>query len=219
MRTVARLYDNYADASRVVTDLETSGISHSDISLVANQDAHGRYAGTSTTGTATESITGGGTAAADPARADDTGSEAGAKRGALTGGLVGGGAGLLAGIGALAIPGVGPVVAAGWLVATLTGMAVGAAGGGLVGALTGAGVSHEEATVYNEGVTRGGTLVTVRLTNEADASGVEAIMQQRHPVDWRTHRAAAVSGSTATTPATTAATTTSDVLPSRVPPQ
>ena len=108
MRTIARLYDNYSDASKVVSDLETSGISHSDISLVANQDAHGRYA----TATTAESPVGGGTSSVDPARTDDTDAGAGAKRGALAGGLVGGGAGLLAGIGALAIPGVGPVVAA-----------------------------------------------------------------------------------------------------------
>ena len=106
----------------------------------------------------------------------------------MAGTLLGGGAGLLAGIGALAIPGIGPLVAAGWLVSTLAGAAAGAAGGGLIGALTGAGVSHEEANAYNEGVKRGGTLVTVRV-KDADASRVESIMQQRSPVDWRTRTA------------------------------
>ena len=180
MRTIARLYDSYADAMNVVHELEASGIDHSNISMVANSDAHGRH-----TATATEQVTGGGDHPLDPADRDDSDAGAGAKRGSILGGVLGGGAGLLAGIGALAIPGVGPVVAAGWLVATLAGVGVGAASGGLLGALTGAGVSHEEAHVYNEGVKSGGTLVTVRV-EDADASRAEGIMQQRNPVDWRT---------------------------------
>src|SRR6185437_13482826 len=98
----------------------------------------------------------------------DTESKAasGAGTGATTGAVLGGGAGLLAGLGMLAIPGVGPVVAAGWLVATLAGAgagaAVGAAAGGLVGSLTAAGVPEREAHVYAEGVRRGSSLVTVR---------------------------------------------------------
>jgi len=103
MRTIARLYDSYADATAVVNELETSGSDHSNISLVANADAHGRH----TAG----SVTGGGTSAVDPADPDDSDSGAGTKRGAVAGTLVGGGAGLLAGIGALAIPGIGPLVA------------------------------------------------------------------------------------------------------------
>jgi hypothetical protein len=90
-------------------------------------------------------------------------------------------------IGALAIPGVGPVVAAGWLVATLAGVGVGAASGGLVGSLTGAGVSHDEAHVYAEGVKRGGSLVTVRV-EETAAPRVEAIMGQRGSTDWQQRR-------------------------------
>jgi len=177
MRTIARLYDSYADATTVVNELEASGIDHSNISLVANADAHGRHTG--------GSVTGGGTSAVDPADPDDSDSGAGTKRGAVAGTLVGGGAGLLAGIGALAIPGIGPLVAAGWLVTTLAGAAAGAAGGGLIGALTGAGVSHDEANAYNEGVKRGGTLVTVRV-EDAEVSRIESIMQRRSPVDWRT---------------------------------
>src|SRR5207344_1400083 len=70
---------------------------------------------------------------------DDRAEAAGA--GAGVGAAVGGTAGLLAGLGLMAIPGVGPVVAAGWLVATTVGAAAGAATGGLIGGLTGAGVS------------------------------------------------------------------------------
>lgn len=67
--------------------------------------------------------------------------------------MLGGGAGLLAGLSSLAIPGVGPVVAAGWLITTLTGAGVGAAAGGLLGSLTGAGVEEAGAKGYAE---RGG---------------------------------------------------------------
>ena len=182
MRTIARLYDSYADATAVVSELEGTGIDHSNISLVANADAHGRY--TTTTG----SLAGGGTSTVDPADPSDLDSGAGSRRGAVAGTVVGGGAGLLAGIGALAIPGIGPLVAAGWLVATLAGAAAGAASGGLIGALTGAGVTHDEANAYNEGVKHGGTLVTVRV-DDVDVSRVESIMQRRSPVDWRTRTA------------------------------
>ncbi len=183
-RTLTRLYDNYDDARMVVNDLEASGIPHSDISLIANADAHGRSSGASTTA----AVTGGGEHPLDPAAPDDTNAGAGGKRGAVLGGVLGGGAGLLAGIGALAIPGVGPVVAAGWLIATLAGAGAGAASGGLIGSLTGAGVSREEADVYSEGVKRGGTLVTVRV-DEMEVPRIEAVLAQRSPVDWQQRRA------------------------------
>src|SRR5205085_5078419 len=97
----------------------------------------------------------------------------GAGTGAGIGAGIGGAAGLLAGLGLLAIPGVGPVVAAGWLVATAagaaTGAVVGGAAGGLVGSLTGAGVPENDAHFYAEGVRRGGTLVTARV-DDARAS-------------------------------------------------
>ena len=125
--------------------------------------------------TTTADVTGGGTQPADPAAPDDSNAGAGAKRGAVAGTAVGGGLGLLAGIGALAIPGVGPVVAAGWLVATLAGAGVGAGAGGLLGALTGAGVGEEESHVYAEGVRRGGSLVSVRVPDGREAE-VAALM-------------------------------------------
>src|SRR4249919_2173622 len=96
--------------------------------------------------------------------------------GAGIGSVVGGGAGLLA------IPGLGPVVAAGWLAATAVGAAAGAATGGLVGALVGAGVSHGEAEVYSESVRRGGTLVSVRVPDQ-DAGRIQAILDRFKPID------------------------------------
>jgi hypothetical protein len=77
----------------------------------------------------------------------------------------------------LAIPGLGPVVAAGWLAATAVGAAAGAATGGIVGALTQAGVSKEDAPLYAEGVRRGGTLVSARVP-DADRARLDAILNQ-----------------------------------------
>jgi hypothetical protein len=172
MRTVAHLFDSYATAEAVVTELEAAGFSHDHVSIVAQ--GSGATGANATTGTMTT---------ADPA--DTTvapTTETGAGVGASIGTLVGGGAGLLAGIGALANPGVGPVIAAGWLIATLTGAGAGAAAGGLLGSLTGAGLPEERAHVYAEGVRRGSTLVTVRA-EDTRATEAEAIMGRHNPVD------------------------------------
>jgi hypothetical protein len=167
MATITHLYDNYAEAERAVAALEAAGVPNNDISIVGrNGTTTGSTVGTSTETTAPvtdEAHTGAGT-------------------GASLGTLVGGGAGLLAGIGALAIPGVGPVVAAGWLIATLTGAGAGAAAGGLLGSLTGAGVPEHDAHVYAEGVRRGGTLVSVQAT-ETNAAEVEEILSRSDRVD------------------------------------
>jgi hypothetical protein len=101
----------------------------------------------------------------------------GAGKGAGIGAGVGGAAGLLAGLGLLAIPGLGPVVAAGWLAATAVGAAAGAATGGIVGALTEAGVSEADAHSYAEGVRRGGTLVSARVA-DAERSRLEAMLDE-----------------------------------------
>jgi len=115
-----------------------------------------------------------------------SGAAIGAETGAAGGGAIGGAAGLLAGLGILAIPGVGPVVAAGWLVATAAGAVAGAvaggATGGLIGSLTSAGVSREHASFYAEGVRRGGALVTARVEAGHFATA-EAIMQRHGRID------------------------------------
>lgn len=101
---------------------------------------------------------------------DDELTESGAGTGATIGGLVGGGAGVLAGIGMLAIPGLGPLIAAGWMVAALAGAGAGAAVGGIIGALTDEGLSEEDANSYAEGLRQGGTLVTVRCEDAEEAA-------------------------------------------------
>ncbi|HVJ54674.1 MAG TPA: general stress protein [Aliidongia sp.] len=164
-RTLTALYDSYEDAEATVRDLEAAGIPDDDISLVAN-----------TAVTRRESVKEG----------NEAGPGAGA--GAGLGAVVGGGAGLLAGLGMMAIPGVGPVVAAGWLVATLVGAAggavVGGAAGGLIGAMIGNGVPEEDANVYAEGVRRGGTLITVRVGEDL-VTTARRILDEYRPVDAR----------------------------------
>jgi uncharacterized membrane protein len=91
----------------------------------------------------------------------DTKMEEGLAAGATTGGVLGGLTGLLVGIGALAIPGVGPIIAAGPIAATLGGAVVGAGAGGLAGALIGMGIPEEEARQYEEYLNQGEILVLV----------------------------------------------------------
>jgi hypothetical protein len=157
--TISRLYDNYSDAQQAVNELEAAGVADSDISIVANNSDN--WYGDD------------GKVDRDRDGADDRAEGAGA--GAGIGAGVGGAAGLLAGLGFLAIPGLGPVVAAGWLAATAVGAAAGAAAGGIIGALTEAGVSKEDADAYAEGVRRGGTLVTARVP-DADRGRLDAIL-------------------------------------------
>src|ERR1700745_1294042 len=92
----------------------------------------------------------------------------GATTGAATGGATGGVIGLLAGIGALAIPGLGPLIAAGPIMAALSGGAIGAVGGGLTGALIGLGIPEYEAKRYEGKVKEGGILISVHSDNNDD---------------------------------------------------
>src|SRR3954468_448887 len=170
--TISRLYDNYTDAQQAVRRLEAAGGPHSEISMVAN--------------TSDNWFNSDKTVDRDHDGVDDRAEGAG--KGAGVGAGVGGAAGLLAGLGLLAIPGLGPVVAAGWLAATAVGAAAGAATGGIVGALTEAGVSDEDAHSYAEGVRRGGTLVTARVA-EGDRARFDAALNDS-AVNLRDRRAA-----------------------------
>jgi uncharacterized membrane protein len=161
MKTVTRAYDSYAQARAAVDALQKAGIPASDVSLVANKHVSADYA--------------------------DVEEVSGAATGAGIGGALGGGAGLLAGIGLLAIPGLGPVVAAGWLAAPAVGAAAGAATGGIVGALVDAGVDRDHAEVYSESIRRGATLVTARVRDE-DAARVASILAGYRPIDPVTRR-------------------------------
>jgi Heat induced stress protein YflT len=111
----------------------------------------------------------------------------GASAGALTGGVLGGATGLLVGLGALAIPGVGPIVLAGEvataLATTLAGGAIGAAAGSLIGALVGLGIPEERARNYNDRVSRGHYLVMVD-GSDAEIARAEAILTGRGIEDF-----------------------------------
>ena len=166
-QTVTALYDTYDSAVSAVNALEASGVPHSDISIVSN-NVDNRFNDNRFT----------------KDRSTNAAEDAG--KGAGIGAAVGGVGGLLTGLGLLAIPGVGPVVAAGWLVATAagaaTGAVVGGAAGGLVGSLTGAGVPEPDAQFYAEGVRRGGTLVTARVDDNRAPTARE-ILQRYKSVD------------------------------------
>jgi hypothetical protein len=159
---VTGLYDSYQAAKPAVDALEAAGISSSDISVIAN-NGDGSIVDKNHT---------------------NAGADAGA--GAGVGAVVGGAGGVLAGLGMMAIPGVGPVVAAGWLVATAVGAvggaAVGAATGGIIGSMTNAGVDEREAHIYAEGVRRGGALVAARVDGD-DVLKAKGILDRYQPVD------------------------------------
>jgi hypothetical protein len=119
----------------------------------------------------------GGDNAADKQQRKEAASEiAGAKAGA--GGLVGGALGLIAGIGVLAIPGVGPFLAAGPIMAAFGGAAIGAAAGGITGALIGMGIPETEARHYEGRIVSGNVLISVHSENPGDLASARNIFKQ-----------------------------------------
>jgi hypothetical protein len=161
MKTLSKVYDTHAQARQVVADLKADGISDSRVSMAANKYVSAEY--------------------------EDLEDYSDTATGAGVGAVIGGAGGLLTGLGIIAIPGVGPIVAAGWLATTLIGAVAGAATGGIVGALVDAGVPEEDAHVYSEAVRRGGTLVTVQA-EDAEASRIQSVLERHKPIDTRTRR-------------------------------
>lgn len=147
MKTVIAVYETLQIARDVVNDLVNAGVDRNNISLVASdsRSEYTRYVGDNTEG-------------------EEMASSAGT--GAGIGAVVGGIGGLLVGLGALAIPGIGPVIAAGPLAATLAGAGLGAAAGGILGALTELGVPEAEANAYAESIRRGNVLVAAQVADD-----------------------------------------------------
>ncbi|MEK4235171.1 general stress protein [Paenibacillus sp. FSL H7-0714] len=149
------------EASRAIEELKRQGCRTEDISIIARNSE-----------------------SADTLR-DESGTQApeGIATGAATGGLLGGLTGLLMGIGALAIPGIGPIIAAGPLAATLAGAAIGAGSGGLVGGLIGLGIPEEEAKRYDNYVDEGHILVMVDVEGEQKEEEVKRIFVQHNSLN------------------------------------
>jgi hypothetical protein len=177
-RVVSALFDDRMQAERAVQSLLDAGFARSDISVTLRDRGESR-----------EFAEEHGTKAAE-----------GAGAGAVTGGVLGGLGGLLVGAGLLAIPGIGPILAAGQLAAvvgstaaiagaTAAGAGIGAATGGLIGALVGMGVPDEHAHVYAEGVRRGGVLLLVNAEDESRYSLAESMLRQSGAVDVNARRA------------------------------
>lgn len=142
-------------ASDIVTRLKSASFSDNDISVLFPDKASTR----------------------DFAHEKNTKAPEGATLGAGAGGVVGGTLGLLAGIGLLAIPGVGPFIAAGPIMASLSGMAVGAAVGGIAGALIGMGIPEIEAKRYEGKVKDGNILISVHAENSEEVSSAKTIFE------------------------------------------
>lgn len=133
------IYRTYDEVGSAVDTLREAGFRNTDISVLFPENE-----GTK-----------------DFAHEKHTKAPEGTAAGATTGAVIGGGLGWLVGIGALAIPGVGPLIAAGPIVAALTGVGVGGAIGGLTGALIGMGIPEYEAKRYEGRVKQGGILLSV----------------------------------------------------------
>lgn len=147
MSSVYCLVKTHAQAARIADRLRTAGVASDDVSALF-PDSQGTH---------------------DFAHENSTKTPEGAAVGAGTGAILGGAVGWLAGIGTLAIPGVGPLIAAGPILALLAGVATGGVAGGLVGALVGMGIPEYEAQRY-EGKLREGNILLAVHTDDAEES-------------------------------------------------
>jgi hypothetical protein len=155
-KAVFGLVDNELQAERLVEELRLAGFSNNDISVLFPDKSGTR----------------------DFAHEQHTKAPEGAAAGAGTGGAIGGVLGWLAGIGSLAIPGVGPFIAAGPIMAALAGAGVGAAVGGLTGALIGMGIPEYEAKMYEGKIKQGNLLVAVHSENRDERKRAKEIFER-----------------------------------------
>jgi uncharacterized membrane protein len=153
--TVVGVYDGPSHAEQALNGLKEAGFTPEQVSVVAKEKQDVKQM----------------------ADHSDMAGE-GAATGAVTGGVLGGLTGFLVGISALVIPGIGPIVGTGILVATLAGAGIGAAAGGLVGALTGQGVPEEDAKGYEERVREGSILLTVQAHGEGQADQAREVFDR-----------------------------------------
>jgi hypothetical protein len=145
----------YEQAETIVDGLKNAGFANNDISVLLPDNEGTR----------------------DFAHEKNTKAPEGAVTGAGTGGVLGGVLGWLAGIGSLAIPGIGPFVAAGPIMAALGGAAVGATVGGLTGALVGLGIPEYEAKQYEGKLRQGNILISVHSENSPETDKAKNIFE------------------------------------------
>lgn len=150
------IYKSSASAERAVDRLIASGFSNNDISVLMPDNQSSK----------------------EFAHEKNTKAPEGTTTGVATGGAIGGTLGLLAGIGALAIPGVGPLIAAGPIMGALAGLGVGGAVGGLIGALVGMGIPEYEAKRYEGRVKDGGVLLSVHCDSSDEVSKAKTILEE-----------------------------------------
>jgi len=155
-KAVFGLVDSETQAERIVDNLKTAGFSNNDISVLFPDKAGTR----------------------DFAHEKATKAPEGAAAGAGTGTVVGGVLGWLVGIGSLAIPGVGPFIAAGPIMAALAGAGVGAAVGGLSGALIGMGIPEYEAKQYEGKIKEGNILISVHSEDSDEVKRAKEIFER-----------------------------------------
>lgn len=169
-KSVVGIVDTSSQAEAIVEALQGTGISPSQISVLF-PDKRGSK---------------------DFAHEHNTKAPEGAVAGVGAGGVIGGTIGLLAGIGALAIPGVGPFIAAGPLMAALSGAAAGATVGGITGALIGLGIPELEAKTYEGKIKGGQILLAVHVENSDAEKNAKAVLEQHKAADVSVTRDASV---------------------------
>jgi hypothetical protein len=162
-KSVICIAKSVTQADSIVGDLRTAGFANDDISALL-PDTRGTR---------------------DFAHEHNTKAPEGAVAGAGTGGVLGGALGWLAGIGAIAIPGVGPFIAAGPILAALGGAAIGATAGGVVGALAGMGVPEFEAKRYEGKIRDGNILISVHTEDSEERKLAEEIFKRHGATDVR----------------------------------
>ena len=150
------IYKSIAQAENAVDRILAAGFTNNDISVLL-PDTH---------------------SSKEFAHEKNTKAPEGTTSGVTTGGIIGGTLGLLAGIGVLAIPGLGPFIAAGPIMAGLAGLGVGGAVGGLVGALVGMGIPEYEAKRYEGRVRGGGVLLSVHCDTSNEISRAKDLLKQ-----------------------------------------
>jgi hypothetical protein len=171
-KAVIGLVASQPQAESIVNELQREGFSNNDISALFPDKKGTR----------------------DFAHEQNTKAPEGAVAGASAGGAIGGTIGLLAGIGAIAIPGVGPFIAAGPIMAALSGAAAGAAVGGLTGALVGMGIPELEAKQYEGKVKGGNILLSVHVDGSDERARAKRILEAGGAVDVVTTGEERVSG-------------------------